>query len=254
MLQLKGKSALVIGTKRIGAVVTRRLAQEGVNLAIAYRRSVAEAQRLQDEVASQVQNTLLVQGDINLEADVQRMTSQAAQELGGLWFVVNLASGYPRAPFDVLNGEAWDEAMADARGAYLLAVHGARRMMNNSGDTKGHIVMFSDWAAGETPYPDYLPYLTAKASIGFMTRAFATELAGHGILVNSIAPGPTMRPSEISEEEWARDVIAGTPLKRESGADEIAETIVTLLKSETITGETIRVDAGRHLAGPGVEG
>ena len=254
MLSLKGKSALIIGTKRIGAVVTRRLAQEGVNLAVAYRRSMAEAQRLQSEVASQVEKAILVQGDMNLEADVRRMTSQAEEELGGLWFVINLASGYPRAPFDTLNGEAWDEAMADAKGAYLLAVYGARQMVNNTGDTKGHILMFSDWAAGETPYLDYLPYLTAKASIDFMTRAFAAELARHGILVNSIAPGPTMRPPETSEEEWARDVIASTPLKRESAADDIAETIVTLLKSETITGETIRVDAGRHLAGPGVEG
>ena len=254
MLSLKGKSALIIGTKRIGAVVTRRLAREGVNLAIAYRSSAAEAQRLRDEAASQVEKAILVQGDVTVEADVRRMTSQAAEYLGGLWFVVNLASGYPRAPLDALNGEAWDEAMDDAKGAYLLAVYGARGMMDNAGDTKGHILMFSDWAAGETPYLDYLPYLTAKASIGFMTRAFAAELAGHGILVNGIAPGPTMRPPEISEEEWVRDVIADTPLKRESAADEIAETVVTLLRSETITGETIRIDAGRHLAGPGVEG
>ena len=47
-------------------------------------------------------------------------------------------------------------------------------------------------------------------------------------------------------------MIARTPLRRESAAGEIAEMIVTLLKSETITGETIRIDAGRHLAGPGV--
>jgi|TARA_B100000749_G_scaffold197833_1_gene153879 NAD(P)-dependent dehydrogenase (short-subunit alcohol dehydrogenase family) len=123
--------------------------------------------------------------------------------------------------------------------------------MKNSGPPRGHIVMFSDWAAGETPYTDYLPYLTAKASVDFMTRGFAAELAQHGIQVNSIAPGPTMRPPEISEESWQRDVLARAPLKRESSPDDIADLIVTLLKSETITGETIRVDSGRHLAGPG---
>jgi enoyl-[acyl-carrier-protein] reductase (NADH) len=60
-----------------------------------------------------------------------------------------------------------------------------------------------------------------------------------------------MRPPEISEESWQRDVLARAPLKRESSPDDIADLIVTLLKSETITGETIRVDSGRHLAGPG---
>ena len=85
-----------------------------------------------------------------------------------------------------------------------------------------------------------------------MTRAFAAELAPHRILVNSIAPGPTMRPPEISEESWERDVLAKAPLRRESSADEIAEVVAMLLKSETITGETIRVDSGRHIAGPGV--
>jgi NAD(P)-dependent dehydrogenase (short-subunit alcohol dehydrogenase family) len=99
-----------------------------------------------------------------------------------------------------------------------------------------------------------VPYLTAKASVDFMTRAFAAELAGDGILVNAIAPGPTMRPPDISEDVWQHGVVEHAPLRRESSAEEMAEIIATLLKSETITGETIRVDSGRHLAGPGVEG
>ena len=85
-----------------------------------------------------------------------------------------------------------------------------------------------------------------------MSRAFASELAPYGVLVNTIAPGPTMRPSEISQENWDRNVISRTPLRRESSVEEIAQMIITLLRSESITGETIRIDAGRHLAGPGV--
>jgi NAD(P)-dependent dehydrogenase (short-subunit alcohol dehydrogenase family) len=126
-------------------------------------------------------------------------------------------------------------------------------MRRNPGPTRGHIIMFTDWAAGETPYRNYLPYLTSKAAIDFMTRAFAVELAPHGILVNAIAPGPTMRPPDFSPEDWARRVVDRTPLRRESSPGEIAEMIVTLLRGETITGETIRIDSGRHLAGPGVD-
>lgn len=250
-MELRNNGALLVGTKRVGERIALRLAAEGVNIAIVYRRSKDEAERLRQSVQPLVERTALMQADLAIEDDVKRIVSEAERQLGGLRFVINLASDYPRAPFDSLNAESWDRAMGTAKSSYLLAVHSARELMKNSGPPRGHIVMFSDWAAGETPYTDYLPYLTAKASVDFMTRGFAAELAQHGIQVNSIAPGPTMRPPEISEESWQRDVLARAPLKRESSPDDIADLIVTLLKSETITGETIRVDSGRHLAGPG---
>ncbi len=254
MLSLAGKGALVIGTKRVGQLVTRRLAKEAANLAIVYRSSRAEADRLHQALAPEVERACLIQGDVTVEDDVRRMVEVAGERLGDLSFVVNLASEFPRTPFHSLDGDAWDRSLTTAKGSYLLTVNAAHQMMGNAGPTRGHIVLFSDWAASHTPYRDYLPYLTAKAAIDFMTRGFAVELASHGILVNAIAPGPTMRPGEISEEIWQQDVLDRTPLKRESSAEEIAELIVMLLKSETITGETIRVDSGRHLAGPGAPG
>jgi 3-oxoacyl-[acyl-carrier protein] reductase len=127
-------------------------------------------------------------------------------------------------------------------------------MQGNPGPTRGHIVFFGDWAAGETPYIDYLPYLTAKAAVHFMTRAFALELAPHGILVNTISPGPTVQdPALVSSAEW-KAALAQTPLHRESSADEMAEMVATLLKLETMTGESIRVDSGRHIAGTALRG
>jgi len=71
----------------------------------------------------------------------------------------------------------------------------------------------------------------------------------------SVAPGPTiMHPADISEAVWQRGEVEQAPLRRESSTAEIVEVIVTFLKSETITGETIREDLGHHLADPGVEG
>ncbi len=251
MITLQGKGALIVGARRVGAVVARRMAQEGINLAIGYRSSATEAESLRESLAGTGSTAFTVQGDLSHEADVQAMVEETVATLGNLHFVVNLASDFPRVPLPLLDSVAWDHAMSTAKGSYLLAVHAARAMALNAGPTRGHVVLFGDWAAGETPYREYLPYLTAKAAVQFMTKAFATELASHGILVNALAPGPTMRPSEISEAEWRDDVIAQAPLRRESSADEIADLLITLLKSETITGETIRVDAGRHLAGPG---
>jgi NAD(P)-dependent dehydrogenase (short-subunit alcohol dehydrogenase family) len=251
MQALRGKSAIIVGTKRVGGQIAMRLAAEGINLAIAYRTSRNEAEALQRTVAPKVKRTCLVQGDLSIEDDVRRIVSQAEEQLGGLHFVVNLASGFVRTPFETLDAQAWDHALADAKGSYLLSLHAAHRMMENPGPTRGHIVLFSDSSAMETPYWSYLPYLTAKAAIDFMARAFAVELAPHGILVNAVAPGPTMRPPDIREETWRNYVVRRTPLKRESSAEEMAEIVVALLKSETITGETVRVDAGVHLSGPG---
>ena len=253
MLTLRGRGAIVVGTKRVGEIIAQRLANEGINLAIVYRSSKREADRLNDSVKELTERTTLVQGDLTSEDDVTRIVQTAGDKLGDLSFVVNLASGFPRNTFDTLDGNAWDQAMSFAKGSYLLNVSAARHMMSNVGPTKGHIIQFSDWAARETPYKNYLPYLTAKAAIDFMTRGFAVELAEHGILVNAIAPGPTMRPPEISEESWQRDVLDKAPLKRESSPHDMAEIIVSLLLSETITGQVIRVDSGRHLAGPGVD-
>ena len=251
MIDLKGKGALIFGAKRVGRVIADRLAQERVNLAIGYRSSLVEAQTLHTLVAGRVERACLVQGDLAVEEDAARVVSEARQQLGGLHFVINLAAEFPFTPFDTLDGKAWDRAMGMAKGSYLLSIHAARALRQNPGRTKGHIILFGDTSARNTPYRHYLPYLTSKAAIEFMTRALAVELASDGILVNAISPGPTMRPSDIPEDEWLNDVVARTtPLRRESSPEDMAEVVVALLRSESITGEGIRVDAGNHLAGP----
>ena len=248
MLTLAGRGAIVTGTRRVGATVVKRLAREGVHIAITYRSSRTEAEALCAEAKALTNRVVVMQADVSDEADVKRVVAQAQRELGDLSFLINLASDYPRDPLDTLDAARWEHGMAQAKGNYLLAVEAARVMRQNEGSTRGHLVFFGDWAAGETPYLDYLPYLTAKAAIQYMTRAFALELSQDGILVNAIAPGPTAFGVGVTEQEWDAAIDA-TPLMRESSPDDIAEMIATLLKMETITGETIRVDSGRHLAG-----
>jgi NAD(P)-dependent dehydrogenase (short-subunit alcohol dehydrogenase family) len=251
VLDLRGRGAIVAGTRRIGAVLIERLARDGVCPAIVYRHSKGEAEELYDTVRPHAERAALIQADLSDEDDVKRLVAQAKAELGNVSFCLNLASGYPRHPYDSLDVAAWEQGMADAKAAYLLTLHASRAMFDNPGPTRGHIVMFGDWAAGETPYQDYVPYLTAKASVHFMTRAFAQELAPRGILVNAILPGPTMRPPDLSDAAW-QQALAMTPLNRESSAEEVAELIATLLKLETVTGDLIHVDSGRHIAGSAV--
>ena len=250
-MDLRGKGAIIIGARRVGVTVAKRLADEGVNLAITYRRSKTQALALRRQVAPHVKKAAVVQCDVADEESVKRMVDDAVRELGSVHFVINLASDFRMTPFHTLDAEAWESMMAQAKGSYFVGVHAGKHLIRNPGPTRGHIILFGDSSAGATPYHGYLPYLTAKAAIEFMTRAFALELAEHRVLVNAISPGPTMRPPDLSADIWKNQVLAGTPLKRQSDAKDIAEMVVALLKSETITGETIRVDSGVHLAGHG---
>jgi NAD(P)-dependent dehydrogenase (short-subunit alcohol dehydrogenase family) len=238
MAGLAGRGALVVGARRIGATVVERLIGAGMRVAVGYR----------SERPATPPGAVAIHG--TLEA-AEQLVAEARAAVGDLYAVVNLASTFRRVPLADLDGAAWDRALADARGAYLLTLAAARSLRGNPGPTRGHILHFGDWAAQATPYRDYLPYLTAKAAVHFLTRAFAVELAAEGILVNGIAPGPSARPPEIDADEWRRDVLARTPLGRESAPDDIADLVAALLANQSVTGEIVRVDAGRHLAGPG---
>jgi NAD(P)-dependent dehydrogenase (short-subunit alcohol dehydrogenase family) len=249
MLDLAGRGVIVTGTRRLGAVVVQRLAREGLRPAIVYRTSLGPAEELAASVRGLTDGVALVQADLTVEADVRRAVETAKAELGDLSFSVNLAADYPRVPFDALDLEAWEQGMSVAKVAYLMGLNVSRALMQNNGPTRGHMVFFGDWAAEETPYHDYLPYLSAKAAIHFMVRAFALELAPYGILVNAISPGPTGgKPESVTDVEWA-EALASAPLHRQSSEEDMAELIATLLKLETVTGENIRVDSGRHIVG-----
>ena len=100
--------------------------------------------------------------------------------------------------------------------------------------------------SGRPRYPGFLPYYVAKAAVVGLTEALALELAADQILVNAIAPGPIVAPENISDEEFV-NVERATPLGRWGGEIEIAKAVLALVDSDFITGETIRVDGGRHL-------
>jgi NAD(P)-dependent dehydrogenase (short-subunit alcohol dehydrogenase family) len=112
----------------------------------------------------------------------------------------------------------------------------------------GRIINFSDWvAASARPrYPGYVAYYVAKAGVKALTEVLALELAADRILVNAIAPGPILAPPEMSKDE-SDAVVKSTPLGRWGGEQEIAKAVMFLIDSDFVTGETLRVDGGRHV-------
>ena len=193
-----------------------------------------------------------VGGQADQEADArdpdacERVVDGTVDAFGRLDVLVNMASVYRAKSFDELTVADWDASLEiDLRSAWLCARAAAPHMRRLRG---GRIINFADWTArsGRPRYTGYLPYYVAKAAVVALTEALALELASDQILVNAIAPGPIVAPEGASDEEFAA-VERVTPLGRWGGEAEIAKAVLALIDSDFVTGETIRVDGGRHL-------
>ena len=240
------KVALITGGKRIGAVVAVALARTGVDVALLYNRSRAEADETAASVRAAGRRALAVQADVTEAAAPAEVVSAVVREFGRLDILINMASLYAAKSFAALTPEDWDRQLAvDLRASFLFA-HAAAPEMKKAGG--GRIINFTDWvAASARPrYLGYTPYYVAKAGVKALTETLALELAADQILVNAIAPGPVLAPPEMSKEE-SDAVVKSTPLGRWGGAEEIAKTVLFLVQSDFVTGETIRVDGGRHV-------
>jgi NAD(P)-dependent dehydrogenase (short-subunit alcohol dehydrogenase family) len=240
------KAALITGSRRIGAVVAVALAKRGLDVALAYNRSRTEAEAAADEVRAAGRRAFVLQADLSRADACTRLVDEAAAALGRLDVLINMASVYRSVPFDQLDEPLWNAAIdVDLKATFLCSKAAARHMRSVGG---GHIVNFSDWiaASGRPRYRGYLVYYVAKRAVVGLTEALALELAPDRILVNAVAPGPIVPPPETSDAE-IKAVEEATPLGKWGGEEEIAKAVVFLVETGFVTGETIRVDGGRHL-------
>jgi NAD(P)-dependent dehydrogenase (short-subunit alcohol dehydrogenase family) len=245
-MNLSGRVALVTGGRRIGAVVATELARSGADVALIYHRSKAEAEETADAVRALGRRTTILQADLRDPGACQRVVDTTVDHLGRLDVLVNMASVYKAVPFDELTLDIWNSQMdVDLRASWLCARAAAPHMRRLRG---GRIINIGDWLArsGRPRYGGYLTYYVAKAGVAALTEALALELAADQILVNAIAPGPIVAPEDTSNETFAA-VERATPLGRWGGEIEIAKMVLALVDSDFVTGETIRVDGGRHL-------
>jgi NAD(P)-dependent dehydrogenase (short-subunit alcohol dehydrogenase family) len=245
-MELTGRVALITGGKRIGAVVAAELARHGADVALVYRASHREADETADAVKGLGRRALVVQADLSEPDACDRAVEDTVAGLGRLDVLVNMASRYQARAFDDITLEDWDAQMAiDLRAAWLCARAAVPHMRRVRG---GRIINFGDWvaASGRPRYTGFLPYYVAKAGVIALTEALALELAPDQILVNAVAPGPIVAPEGTPDEEFTK-VERATPLGRWGGEGEIAKAVVSLVESDFVTGETLRVDGGRHL-------
>jgi 3-oxoacyl-[acyl-carrier protein] reductase len=245
-MNLRERVVVITGGRRIGQVVAWELASRGADIVLSYRGSKTAAEEAAAEVRRRGRTATVVQADVTRPADCAALMRAADSAHGRLDVVVNMASVYSSAPFEHLTEAEWDRDLAANLKSAFLCSQAAVPLMRQGGG--GRIVNFADWlaASGRPGYQGFAAYYVAKAAIIALTEALALELAADQILVNAIAPGPIVAPPDLSEAEL-REVAAETPLGRWGGELEIAKAVVALIETNFMTGETIRVDGGRHV-------
>jgi NAD(P)-dependent dehydrogenase (short-subunit alcohol dehydrogenase family) len=245
-MELRDRAALITGGKRIGAAIAADLAGRGLDIALSYNRSIEEAEAAAEAVRAAGRRAVLIRADLSDGAACGRLVDEAATSLGRLDVLVNMASVYRATPLEETDERVWDSVVnVDLKAAFLCSRAAVPHLRAAGG---GRIINFSDWlaASGRPRYKGYLPYYVAKHGVIGLTEALALELAGDQILVNAVAPGPILAPPGMSSEESAA-VEASTPVGRWGGSAEITKAVVFLIESDFVTGETLRVDGGRHV-------
>ncbi|HWZ72039.1 MAG TPA: pteridine reductase [Casimicrobiaceae bacterium] len=244
---MQGKVVLITGgAKRVGAATCRRLHSAGANLMLHYRVSAGEARLLQAELNHQRKDSVaLIQADLLDIAKLPAMVEQTVQSFGRLDALVNNASSFFQTPVGEITAAAWEDLIGTNLRAPLFLSQAAAPALKKS---QGAIVNITDIHA-ERPLKNYVVYSVAKAGLVGLTRSLARELAPE-VRVNAIAPGPILWPDDETFDELSRQrIISHTPLKREGTPEDIAKAVHFLLAEATyVTGETINVDGGRHVA------
>jgi pteridine reductase len=244
---VQGKVVLITGgAKRVGAAICRRLHTSGASLMLHYRASAGEARLLQAELNGvRADSVALIQADLLDLKALPSLVEQTVQRFGHLDALVNNASSFYASPIGEITSAVWDDLMGTNLRAPLFLSQAAAPALKKA---QGAIVNIADIHA-DRPLKNYVVYSVAKSGLVALTRSLARELAPE-VRVNAVAPGPILWPDDDAFDEVSRQrIISHTLLKREGTPDDIAAVVHFLLaEAGYVTGETINVDGGRHVA------
>ena len=241
-MELRGRTALVTGAgHRVGRAIAVALGGRGMRVAVHYNATADGAQETAKQIESAGGEAKLFTADLTDAANAPRLIDQVATAFGGLDVLVNSAAVMVRTPFGEVTPKQWDDVMAlNVRAPFFLAQAAAPHLKK----ARGAIVNIADLAAFET-WPAYLPHGLSKSGMVYLTRSLARVLAPE-VRVGGIAPGAVLLPESWSEAD-AQRLSATTPLAREGSPEDVTRTVLFILDSDYLTGETIIVDGGRHV-------
>jgi enoyl-[acyl-carrier protein] reductase III len=253
-MRFAGTVALVTGSSRgIGRAIALRLAREGADVVVHYRRQTVAAQETAGAIAALGRRVLVVQAELGEAPAVHRMFTQVRETFGRLDIFVANAAATAFKPLLEQQAHHIDKTFAITVDAFVLAVQEAVKLMQGR---RGKIVTISGIDARR-----YIPLhgalAAAKGALEVLTAYLACELAPQGISVNGVNPGFVNTDSAhvFGEKVYRlleRNIVTYTPLQRVGTPDDIANVVAFLCSEDAawICGQMLTVDGGLSLTSP----
>ena len=247
-MELRGAVALVTGGNGgLGQRIGHALAREGAHVAVMYAQSRDQAEAVARDLTSANQvNAAALPCDITDTAAIDRLLAEVTRRFGRLDILVNDAAYNKAIPFpdlDSLTEAVWDRIMAVNLTGPMRLSKAVAPIMKAQG--RGRIVNIAS-VAGLSPTGSSIAYAVSKAGLVHLTKCLAVALAPE-TLVNCVAPGlleGTRATANLLPEQVQRSA-AGALLKKAADKDDCAEMVVAMCRTETMTGQTVVIEAGR---------
>ncbi len=242
---LAGRCALITGAAhRIGAAIARTLHAVGMDLVLHYRSSARAAETLQGELQTQRADSVrLIQADLHDTTRLDPLIAETVDFKGRLDLLVNNASSFYPTPLAEADEAVWDDLIgSNLKAPFFLSRAAAPHLQR----TEGCIINLVDIHA-QRPLKDHPIYSVAKAGNAMLVKSLAREL-GPEVRVNGVAPGAILWPEQGLAPETQEEILSRTALKRAGSPDDIAKTLLFLVRdADYITGQILAVDGGRTL-------
>ncbi|WP_108461214.1 SDR family oxidoreductase [Devosia naphthalenivorans] len=238
--------ALVTGASdRVGATIAKTLARHGHAVVIHYRSNPEGASAVRDSIIENGGRAEILQADLAERGQRAGLIGKAAAFFGPLTVLINNASTFDPDSIHDVDEAIWDQHFAIHAEAPIFLARDFAAQLPQGAD--GNIVNIIDERVLHLA-PAYFSYTLSKSVLWTATRTLAQSLAPT-IRVNAIGPGPVLPHSRQSQEAFERAVEA-LPLQRNAGPQAIADGVIMLLDTPSMTGQMLALDGGQHLEYP----